>query len=139
MRIISLNYDSTTNTLVCTSTGGPVTTVLWSKENSSGITNDPEYYEQSMAIISTTTATYESRLRILNKSSESTGDYTCMVSNSRGSSAQSIHIEGKSGHDDGTVDITVIQYNTVTGCPFSVQGHGTKIQQSGLWECGGVQ
>ena len=109
MRIISLNYDSTTNTFVCTSTGGPVTTVLWSKDNS-GITND-QYYEQSMAIISTTTATYESRLRILNKSSESTGDYTCMVSNFRGSSAQSIHIEGKSGHDDGTVDITVIQYN----------------------------
>ena len=107
MRVISLNYDSTTNTLVCTSTGGPVTTVMWFKDNDSRINNN-QYYEQSMAIISTTTATYESRLRILNKSSESTGNYTCMVSNSRGSSTQSKYLEGKSGHDTGTVDITVI-------------------------------
>ena len=107
MRIISLNYDSTTNTLVCTSTGGPVTTVMWFKDSDSTINND-QYYEQSMAIINTVTATYESRLRILNKSSESTGNYTCMVSNSRGSSTQSKDLEGKSGHDTGTVDITVI-------------------------------
>ena len=90
-RVTSLNYDSTTNTLVCTSTGGPVTTVTWSKDDNSGINN----YEQSMAIIDTTTATYQSRLRIPNKSSESTGHYTCTVSNSRGRSNQTIHLEGK--------------------------------------------
>ena len=103
MTEISLNYDSTTNTLVCTSTGGPVTTVMWSKDNDNRINND-QYYEQSVVIINRTSATYESRLRILNKSSESTGNYTCIVSNSGGSLNESMHLEGKSGHDTEIVD-----------------------------------
>ena len=107
MNVTSLNYDRTTNTLVCTSTGGPVTTVVWSKDSNSGIKND-QYYEQSVIIINTATATYESRLRILNKSSELTGYYTCTVSNSRGSSNQSMPLEGKSRHDTGIVDMAVI-------------------------------
>ena len=93
MRITSLNYDSATHTLMCTSTGGPATTVLWSKDNSSRI--DDQHYELSMLIIDKTTATYESRLRILNKSSKQTGNYTCTVSNSGGSSRKSKYLEGK--------------------------------------------
>ena len=102
MKVISLNYDNATNTLVCTSTGGPVTTVVWSKDNKNIMLNNDQYYEQSMVIINRTSATYESRLRILNKSSKSTGNYTCMVSNSGGSSNRSMHLEGKSGHDTGS-------------------------------------
>ena len=94
MMITSLDYDSGTHTLVCTSTGGPATTVVWSKDNSSRI-NDDQYYEHSVVIVNRTSATYESRLRILNKSSRATGNYTCTVSNSGGSSEGSIYLQGK--------------------------------------------
>ena len=91
--ITSLIYETKTQTFVCTSTGGPATNVVWSKNNI--IVDDRWTYEHSKIIIDRTSATYESRLKIVDKSSKAAGNYTCMVSNSRGSTQKSLHLEGK--------------------------------------------
>jgi hypothetical protein len=52
-------------------------------------------YEHSQIIVNTTSATYENRLRIVDKSSAATGTYTCKVTNPRGSMNESIYIQGK--------------------------------------------
>jgi hypothetical protein len=75
---------------MCTSTGGPATDVTWYKENKK--ISERGIYEYSQIIINTTSATYENRLRIVDKSSEATGTYTCKVSNPRGSMNGSLYI-----------------------------------------------
>jgi hypothetical protein len=51
-------------------------------------------YEHSQIITNTTSATYENRLRIIEKSSEAAGTYTCEVTNPRGSMNRSLYIQG---------------------------------------------
>ena len=53
-----------------------------------------DLYEHSQIIINTTSATYENRLRIVDKSSEAAGNYTCQVINPRGSMDGSLYIQG---------------------------------------------
>ena len=115
--ITSLKYESVTQTIVCTSSGGPVTNVLWSKDDSS-ILNDGQNYELHKRIINETSATYENRLRILDASSIASGTYTCTVNNSLGSMQRSLSIEGKMWHDSRYLQQMF---------PFSVQGCGTEI------------
>jgi hypothetical protein len=51
-------------------------------------------YEHSQIITNTASATYENRLRIVDKSSEAAGTYTCEVTNPRGSVNGSLYIQG---------------------------------------------
>ena len=51
-------------------------------------------YEHSQIITDTTNATYENRLRIVDKSSKAAGTYTCEVANHRGSTNESLYIQG---------------------------------------------
>jgi hypothetical protein len=51
-------------------------------------------YEYSQIIINTTSATYENRLRVVDKSSVTAGTYTCEVTNPRGSVNGSLYIQG---------------------------------------------
>ena len=91
---VSVQYDRTSQTITCTSTGGPATDVTWSKDNSNiGLTMG-DLYEHSQIIINTTSATYENRLKIVDKSSEAAGNYTCSITNSRGSMNKSLYIQG---------------------------------------------
>ena len=53
-------------------------------------------YNYSQIIVNTTSATYENRLRIVDKSSEAVGNYTCQVTNPRGSGNGSLYIQGES-------------------------------------------
>ena len=82
---------------MCISTGGPTTDVTWYRDNkqimipSEGGTKS---YNYSQIIINTSSATYENRLRIVDKSSEAAGNYTCQVINSRGSVNSSLYIQG---------------------------------------------
>ena len=97
--IISVQYDRTTQTIVCKSTGGPATNVTWYKDEAyisiiSG-SNGGGIFEYSQIIANTTSATYENRLRIVDKSSETTGTYTCEVRNPRGSMNVTLNIQGK--------------------------------------------
>jgi phosphoribosylformylglycinamidine (FGAM) synthase-like amidotransferase family enzyme len=94
---VSVQYDRTSQTITCTSTGGPATDVTWSKDDvniSLSIASNEGLYEYSQIIINTTSATYENRLRIVDKSSEAAGNYTCKVTNPRGSMNESLYIQG---------------------------------------------
>ena len=71
-----------------------MTDVRWIKDDKA-VASDGELYERSKVIISTTTATYENRLTIVNKSSQLTGTYICHVANLRGSSNESLYLEGR--------------------------------------------
>ena len=94
MTNVSVQYDTTSQTITCTSTGGPVTDVTWSKDNTNIRLTMGGLYEHSQIIINTTSATYENRLRIVDKSSEAAGNYTCSITNSRGSMNRSLYIQG---------------------------------------------
>ena len=91
---VSVEYDRTSQTITCTSTGGPATDVTWSKDNVNIRLSMGGLYEHSQIIINTTSATYENRLRIVDKSSEAAGNYTCKVTNSGGSMNGSLYIQG---------------------------------------------
>ena len=74
-----LTFDSDQLTLACTSTGGPATTVSWTRDSTTVITegtetvlNDPE------------TARYTHTLTVTTG-----GEYTCTVANTKPSSATS--------------------------------------------------
>ena len=92
---VSIQYDRTSQTITCTSTGGPATDVTWSKDNTNFRLTMGGLYEHSQIIIDTTSATYENRLRIVDKSSEVAGTYTCSITNFRGGMNESLHIQGK--------------------------------------------
>ena len=96
--ISSLRYDRLSQTMICTSTGGPATTVTWSRDG------DPiradqlaTSYQEVQLVTSTKTATYENHLRLVSKSSSLSGNYTCSVGNSEGESNASIEISGQGG------------------------------------------
>ena len=91
--IIGLLYNRSTLTLTCTSTGGPATTVTWRK-NGAVVEVDGTTYHQSQRVVDTRTATYEN---ILSSSAYANfvGNFTCTVSNARGSGNQSKVLEGK--------------------------------------------
>ena len=90
-----MKYNRASQIITCTSTGGPVTDVAWFKDNERiSIVSDEGLYEYSQIIISTINATYENRLRIVDKSFKMTGTYTCEVKNPRGSTNESLYIQG---------------------------------------------
>ena len=91
---ISVQYDRTSQTITCTSTGGPATDVIWLKNNINITLTMGGLYEHSQIIINKTTAIYENRLRIVDKSSEAAGTYTCSIINSRGGMNESLYIQG---------------------------------------------
>ena len=78
--ISDMNFDSGNQTLTCTSSGGPATTVTW-RRNCLVVQNSV----QNQLVTSTTSATYENTL-ILNGANID-GVYTCSVKNSRGYSS----------------------------------------------------
>ena len=94
MTNVTVQYDRISQTITCTSTGGPATDVTWLKDNVNIRLTMGGLYEHSQIIISTTSATYENRLRIVDKTSEAAGTYTCEVTNLRGSVNGSLCIQG---------------------------------------------
>ena len=90
-----VKYDRIHQTIVCTSTGGPATDVTWYKDKEQIMTpSEGGTYNYSQIITNTTSATYENRLRIVDKSSDAAGNYTCQVTNSRGGMNGSLYIQG---------------------------------------------
>ena len=86
LSVISLEYIRAEHgshlELICTSTGGPPTTVTWRK-NGQPLIVDGTIYEQSQRIIDPTTATYQNVLS--SNAANLVGSFTCIVSNARGS------------------------------------------------------
>ena len=86
------SYSSDDQTLTCTSTGGPATTVVW-RQNCVIIQESDSNYMQSQTVINTQTANYNNTLKA--NATISDGVYTCSVSNSRGSTSSSVGIGSK--------------------------------------------
>ena len=78
---------------MCRSSGGPATDVNWLKDGVM-VSSDGQLYEQSQIVINITSATYENRLTLIDKSSRAAGVYTCQVTNLRGSWNESLSVEG---------------------------------------------
>ena len=88
--IESLQYDSSTGVLTCTSTGGPVTEVLWERDGM------PETrFQGSKVITNTVSAAYTNTLLLNGEPEAVVGNYSCSVSNSRGSSVLASELRGK--------------------------------------------
>ena len=90
-----ISYSSDDQTLTCTSTGGPATTVVW-RQNCVIIQESNSNYMQNQTVTNTQTATYENTLKVVDANvTISDGVYTCSVSNSRGSASSSVGIGSK--------------------------------------------
>jgi len=79
-------------TLTCTSTGGPATTVSWTRDGDNVTANNS--YINSSRVTNTIAATYVHALGVTGRQ---VGSYTCFVSNSRTSPAasNSLPVAGK--------------------------------------------
>ena len=92
--IDDVSYNRSSQTIICTSTGGPATSVTWTKDTIP-LKVDGTTYQHSQIITDTVTATYENRLTILGDDEEDAyGIYVCTVSNSMGSDTSEIKISG---------------------------------------------
>ena len=81
-----VTYDPGTQTLTCISTGGPATTVSWTRDSTTVITEGTE-----TVLNDPVTAQYTHTLTVTRG-----GDYTCTVANNKPSSASaSITVAGK--------------------------------------------
>ena len=92
--VTELTFDRESRTLTCTSTGGPATTVTWTKDGAVITPNATR--QQTQMIVDTVEGIYQNTLTI---AQSVTGDnlyalYSCMVENSRGSSRNE-YIYGK--------------------------------------------
>ena len=79
--VTSLLFDRNTTALVCTSTGGPPTTVTWRRNDA--LVADGSLYWQTQIAMDSVTATYENILGA-DEIKDFTGTFTCEVSNIRG-------------------------------------------------------
>ena len=83
-------FDRDNTTLTCTSTGGPPTTVTWRKN---GVPVNNSLYQQSQRVVDTETATYENVL-FNDDVSNFIGTFTCEVGNVRGTSEDTVELNG---------------------------------------------
>ena len=91
--IISFTYDRGTNTLLCLSTGGPATLLLWFKDDKF-LSSDGVNYEESQIVLDTGVATYLNKLTILQRS-DMYSSYECFVVNPKGFAAEQVRVLGK--------------------------------------------
>ena len=98
--VTSLNFELTTElnsstptfTLTCTSTGGPVTTVTWMRDNEV-LTGNGNYNITSWMLLHPENATYTHTLTVTGRL---VGEYECNVSNIRTpSSSGNLMVEGE--------------------------------------------
>ena len=93
--VTGVTFDIESRTLTCTSTGGPATTVTWTKDGA--VITPSTTHQQTQMIVDTVGGIYQNTLAI---AQSVTGDnlyglYSCTVENSRGSSNRSEYFYGK--------------------------------------------
>ena len=88
--VTSLSFDHQSQTLTCTSSGGPATTVSWTN-NGVQIEADSTRFSQTQIVMQASSATYLNNLAF--KTIEIAGNYSCTVSNARGSVSSMTSIE----------------------------------------------
>ena len=92
----SIIYDDQSNTLTCTSSGGPATNVIWKKDGVVITLNGT--YQQTQIVTNTETSTYQTVLNINSSVNQSdiVGTYNCTVENTRGESSETVVVPGES-------------------------------------------
>ena len=85
--VTSLIFNSSSNILTCTSTGGPATVVTWKRDGSVITLNAT--YQQTKRVVDSVAGTYQTVLTIDHSVDQSNivGTYNCMVENVRGKSS----------------------------------------------------
>ena len=91
-----LRFDKRQQTLSCTSTGGPPTTVEWTK-NGQSLNIDDITHSQTQTITDESTSMFVTTIFIHRRRDLSgiIGNYSCRVSNSRGTNQRTFEIQGK--------------------------------------------
>ena len=89
--VTELPFDRESRTLTCTSTGGPATTVTWTKDGA--VITPSTTHQQTQMIVDTVEGTYQNTVTI---AGHLYGLYSCMVENYRGSSNRSEFLYGES-------------------------------------------
>ena len=90
-----LAYDLSARTLICTSVGGPVTHLVWSKDGSNLDTQDTSKYRVLQEVVDSEEGTYRSTLTLIDKSSTDSGSYECRVRNIRNAASLTITVSGE--------------------------------------------
>ena len=83
-------------TLTCTSTGGPATTVTWTKDGA--VITPNATHQQKQMIVDTVGGIYQNTLTIAQSVAENDvydTRYNCVVENSRGKSNRTMYLYGK--------------------------------------------
>ena len=88
----NVTYNSSKNTLTCTSTGGPATNVTWKRDGVVITLNAT--YQQTKTIVDSKASTYQAVLTI-DPSVSLGGTYNCTVENIRGESSGTVDIPGE--------------------------------------------
>ena len=91
---ISLTFNPKSNTLTCISTGGPATTVTWSRD---GVEITPNAtYQQTKSLVYPDKGTYQTVLTIDTSVGQQgiVGTYNCTVENVRGKNSKALVVTG---------------------------------------------
>ena len=91
--VTSLTFDDQSRTLVCTSTGGPPTTVTWRRDGVVITLNTT--YQQTKRVVNSVNGTYQTALTIDPSVGQIVGTYNCTVENDRGESSESVVAPGE--------------------------------------------
>ena len=88
--VTTLTFNSSSNTLTCTSTGGPATTVTWRRDGA--VITLSTTHQQTKRVVDAVEGTYQTVLTIdpSVSSSDIVGTYNCTVSNTRGESSKTV-------------------------------------------------
>ena len=92
---LSLTFDPKSDTLTCTSTGGPATTVTWRRD---GVVITPNAtHQQTKRLVYPEEGSYETVLTIDSSVGQQSivGTYNCTVENARGKSSKALVVTGK--------------------------------------------
>ena len=91
---ISLTFDPKSNTLTCTSTGGPATTVTWRRDGVVITLNAT--HQQTKSLVYPDKGTYQTVLTIDPSVGQQSivGTYNCTVENVRGESSKALVVTG---------------------------------------------
>ena len=91
--VISLTFDDQSRTLICTSTGGPATTVTWRRDGVVITLNAT--YQQTKRLVDNVTSTYQTVLTIDPSAGQIVGTYKCTVQNDKGESSETVVLPGE--------------------------------------------
>ena len=93
--VTRLTFDRESRTLTCTSTGGPATTVIWTKDGA--VITPSTTHQKTQMIVDTVGGIYQNNLTIAQSVARDNfhGLYSCMAKNSWGTSNRTQYVYGK--------------------------------------------